>query len=62
MNGNRIKSRFSLIKGFLGHFLIEKIDVKNWQKRKANPLKNWPKMAIFSKLFFHQKTSQNVLK
>ena len=54
MNANRIKSRFSLIKGFLGHFLIEKIDVKNWQKSKANPLQNWPKMAIFS-IFFTTK-------
>ena len=62
MNGNRIKSRFSLIKGLLGHFLVQKMDVKNWQKSKANPLQNWPKMTIFSKFFFHQKTSQNVLK
>ena len=62
MKGNTIKSRFSLNQGFLGHFQVEKIVVKNWQKSKANPLQNWPKMAIFSKFINLQKTSKNDLK
>ena len=47
MNGNRSKSYVFLINGFLGHFLDDKIGVKNWQKSKANRLQKWPDFVNF---------------
>ena len=50
MNENRLKCHFLLIYGYLGHFLVEKLGVKNWPKIRLTPYQNanfWPKMAIF---------------
>ena len=50
MNENRLKCHFPLIYGYLGHFLVEKLGVKNWQKIRLTPYQNanfCPKMAIF---------------
>ena len=40
MNENRSKCHFLLIYGFLGHFLVEILDVKNWPKVRLTPYQN----------------------
>ena len=55
MHGNGLKCRFRLIYGFLGHFLVEKMSIKNMPKSKANPLQRSLKMAIFSQFVFRPK-------
>ena len=62
MKESRLKCHFFLIHGFLGHFSVEKLGVKNWPKVRLTPYKNanfWQKMAIFREIFFERKTSPN---
>ena len=58
MKGNSLKWHFYISWGFLGHFLVEKLGVKNWPKVRLTPYQNanlWPNMAILLKLFSAKK-------